>query len=212
MDAQLEQKNRRLLIGLLGLVVGMVGLAYASVPLYDLFCRVTGFGGTTQRAEGFEGVSPVDRQVTVRFDADVNRGLPWHFGPEMRQMTLNLGEPGFVSYEAKNLSARQTVGTAIYNVAPAKAGLYFHKVQCFCFDETALAPGESMDMPVSFYVEPAFQDDPDLAHLDTITLSYTFYRAASQELDGAIDDMIEAAPLPVQSMNDNPSRGTDTHG
>lgn len=210
-DPRLHQRNRRLLGVLLGVVAGMGGLAFASVPLYDLFCRVTGYGGTTQRAATFDSVTPVARTVTVRFDASVNGGLPWRFGPEAPTKTVHLGEPGLITYHARNLSARTVVGTALFNVTPAKAGVYFHKVQCFCFEEQRLEPGASAELPVSFYVDPAFGQDPDLAHLTTITLSYTFYPAASQALDKALDGLSKEAPaLPKQSVSQ--PRGSNVNG
>lgn len=168
-------KNGRVAVVLVSLVFGMVGLSFAAVPLYDLFCRVTGFGGTTQIADAMpERVG--SRTVTVRFDAMVDEKLPWAFGPEERSVRLKPGEPGLVFYAAENLAQTETVGTAVFNVTPPKAGQYFHKVQCFCFAEQAMQPGQTERMGVSFYVDPAIEDDPSTADLDTITLSYTFFR------------------------------------
>lgn len=168
-------RNTRLALLLGGLVFGMIGLSFAAVPLYDLFCRVTGYGGTTQVADAAPEVVS-ERSIRIRFNADVNQRLPWSFRPEMREQELRIGENGLVFYQAKNLSARPTIGTAVYNVTPFKAGAYFHKVQCFCFEEQQLQPGEAMEMGVSFYVDPAILDDPDIDDLHTITLSYTFFR------------------------------------
>lgn len=168
-------KNARVAVLLVSLVFGMVGLSFAAVPLYDLFCRVTGFGGTTQVAEAMPEARG-STSVTVRFDAMVDEKLPWRFGPEARAVTLKPGEPGLLFYTAENLSELPTVGTAVFNVTPAKAGRYFHKVQCFCFDEQELAAGESVRMGVSFYVDPEIENDPATAGLHTITLSYTFFR------------------------------------
>jgi cytochrome c oxidase assembly protein subunit 11 len=166
--------NRRLGMALVCVALGMVGAAYAAVPLYDLFCRVTGFGGTTRVADALpERVG--ERIVTVRFNADVDPRLPWAFQPVEREMQVTVGESGLAVYQARNMAARRTVGTATYNVSPAKAGPYFNKVQCFCFTEQQLAAGASVDMPVSFFVDPAIEDDPNLRDVKTITLSYTFF-------------------------------------
>ena len=176
---ELRRKNRLFLGGLFGLVFGMVGLAYASVPLYALFCQVTGFGGTTQRAEAAP-VRQVDRSIKVRFNADVNQSLPWRFKPEQRELTVKLGETGLAAYQAVNRADRPTVGTALYNVTPDKAGKYFNKIECFCFTEQVLEPGQSVDMPVAFFVDPSLADDPAMEDVTTITLSYTFFRAKDE--------------------------------
>ncbi len=178
-DHELRRKNRLFLAGLFGLVFGMVGLAYASVPLYALFCQVTGFGGTTQRAEAAP-VRQVDRSIKVRFNADVNQSLPWRFKPEQRELTVKLGETGLAAYQAVNRADRPTVGTALYNVTPDKAGKYFNKIECFCFTEQVLEPGQSVDMPVAFFVDPSLADDPAMEDVTTITLSYTFFRAKDE--------------------------------
>ncbi len=166
--------NKRLGLALIGVVAGMLGAAYASVPLYQLFCQVTGYGGTTQVAEALpEKVG--ERIITVRFNADVDPNLPWAFQPVQREMTVKVGESGLAHFSARNLSGRSTVGTATFNVTPLKAGQYFNKVQCFCFTEQRLAAGASADMPVSFFVDPAIDEDPNLQEVKTITLSYTFF-------------------------------------
>lgn len=167
--------NARTALLLGGLVAGMVGLSFAAVPLYDLFCRVTGFGGTTQVATELpEQIS--EQTIKVRFNADVNKKLPWAFQPTEREVSLRLGESGLTFYKARNLAARRTVGTATYNVSPPSAGKYFSKVQCFCFTEQALEPGQEMEMAVSYFVDPAILEDPETRNLKTITLSYTFFR------------------------------------
>lgn len=169
-----NRANRRVAVALVGIAVAMVGAAYASVPLYQLFCRVTGYGGTTQIAE----TAPVEvgeRVFTIRFNADVDPKLPWAFQPERREMTVKVGESALAFFRAENLSGRATAGTATFNVTPLKAGQYFNKVQCFCFTEQRLAPGAGIDMPVSFFVDPAIVDDPNLDEVKTITLSYTFF-------------------------------------
>lgn len=155
-------------------ILGMVALAYASVPLYDLFCRVTGYAGTTQRAD----VAPtqiLDREMTVRFDANTAAGLDWHFVPDGPPVTLKVGETALAFYRAENRAAVPVTGTATFNVTPQKAGVYFSKIDCFCFTEQTLAPGEAVPMPVSFFIDPAIAEDPDLDDVKTITLSYTFF-------------------------------------
>ncbi|GIK99865.1 MAG: hypothetical protein BroJett029_40740 [Alphaproteobacteria bacterium] len=179
-----SSRNRAVAMVAVGVVAGMVGLAYASVPLYRLFCQVTGYGGTTQRAEAASEVV-ADRKITVRFNADVNSRLPWRFAPEQREVTLAIGETGLAFYRATNQSAETVTGTATFNVTPFKAGPYFNKIECFCFTEQALEPGQSVDMPVTFFVDPAILEDPDLADVHTITLSYTFFRA---QADGAAEE------------------------
>ena len=154
--------------------VGMIGMAYAAVPLYQLFCQVTGYGGTTQRVEQYSD-TVIDRMVTVRFDANVASGLPWDFKPEQRSITMKMGETVKVAYRATNPFDRPTRGRASFNVAPAMAGAYFNKVECFCFTDTELKPGETLEMPVVFFVDPAIDDVPELRNMTTITLSYTFF-------------------------------------
>ena len=176
---RLRRRNRVFLVSLFALVAGMVGLAFASAPLYTMFCRVTGFGGTTQRADAAPG-KVLDRVITIRFNSDVNDALPWNFRPEQRELKVRVGETGLANYRAENRAAKPTVGTAVYNVTPDKAGLYFNKIQCFCFDEQVLEPGQSVDMPVAFFVDPAMADDPNMEDVTTITLSYTFFRAKDE--------------------------------
>ena len=155
------------------LVFGMTGLAYASVPLYRLFCQVTGINGTTQRADRAPGAIP--GQVSVRFDANINPKLPWRFEPLEDKVSIAPGARTQVAYRAANLVARPTTGTATFNVSPAIAGKYFSKIECFCFSEQTLKGGQSVDMPVVFFVDPRLREDPDTRHIDEITLSYTFY-------------------------------------
>ncbi|HYH19187.1 MAG TPA: cytochrome c oxidase assembly protein [Azospirillum sp.] len=176
MNEQVRRRNRVVLVSLLALVAGMVGLAYASVPLYALFCRVTGFGGTTQRAEAAPG-TVLERTVTVRFNADVNGSLPWSFRPNQREVKVKLGETALVSYHAENRGTQPVTGTAVFNVTPDKAGIYFNKIECFCFTEQVLQPGQSIDLPVAFFVDPAAAGDVNMEDVKTITLSYTFFRA-----------------------------------
>jgi cytochrome c oxidase assembly protein subunit 11 len=152
----------------------MVGAAYAAVPFYDWFCRVTGFAGTPQIATAAPG-TVLDRKITVRFDANVIGGLPWKFQPERTTIDVKLGEVVTVNYIVVNEAARETAGNAAYNVAPLNFGAYFQKINCFCFTEQRMKPGERREMPVVFYVDPALAQDSDVRTLDTITLSYTFY-------------------------------------
>jgi cytochrome c oxidase assembly protein subunit 11 len=168
-----------------GLVVAMAGLSFAAVPFYDWFCRVTGFGGTTGLATA-EGITPVDATVTVRFDGSLDRGMPWTFRPVEREMTVHLGETALAFYEASNPTDRPIAGRATYNVAPYAAGGYFSKIDCFCFTEQVLQPGETVQMPVSFYVDPAMLEDGEARHLREITLGYTFYEIDLPE--GADED------------------------
>ncbi len=176
--------NRRMGLVLTGVVAGMVALSFAAVPLYRIFCQVTGFGGTPQIVAE-NAVEVMDRTVTVRFNAVTDRKLPWQFRPVQRSVDLKLGEQGLAFYEARNPSARPVVGTATFNVTPLKAGQYFSKVECFCFTEQLLEPGQSVDMPVAFYVDPRLNDDPSMDDVKTITLSYTFYRADAETQESA---------------------------
>ena len=155
-------------------VAVMVGAAYAAVPLYNWFCRTTGFAGTTQVATAAPG-QVLDRKMTVRFDANVSGGLPWRFEPERTAITVKIGEVVTVMYRVTNESARETAGQAAYNVAPLNVGAYFQKINCFCFTEQRFKPGETRELPVVFYVDPALARDADQDGLDTITLSYSFY-------------------------------------
>ena len=160
----------------LGAVAALMGAAaWGFVPLYDWFCRVTGFGGATLQAEA-GSAEALDRMITIRFDASKERGMPWEFRPLERKMKLRIGESGLAFYEAHNPTSVAVAGAASYNVHPFSAGGYFVKVQCFCFEEQILQPGESVRMPVSFFVDPDIVSDPDAGSVGTITLSYTFHR------------------------------------
>ncbi len=155
-------------------VVFMGGLAWASVPFYDWFCRVTGFGGTTNVATDTD-VDILDRAIRIRFDASLERDMPWSFTPVEREMTVRIGETALAFYEAHNPTSRPIAGSASYNVAPYDAGFFFDKVHCFCFEEQVLQPGETVLMPVSFFVHPDIVDDREGQYIHTITLGYTFY-------------------------------------
>jgi cytochrome c oxidase assembly protein subunit 11 len=175
MSAQMRQ-NKTLAIGLLAVVAGMTGLSFAAVPLYRLFCAVTGYGGTPK--VGLTAApGAVAQTVTVRFNADTNPGLPWRFRPVQTEIRLPLGDEQVAFYTARNLEDTPVTGVAVYNVTPEKAGKYFHKTACFCFNQQTLAPGQEMQFPLSFWVDPALAADRDTADLHTITLSYTFFRS-----------------------------------
>ncbi len=185
--ATLEDRNRRVgIYALLG-ALAMLGLGYAAVPLYDLFCRVTGFGGTTQRATEEQAdlaaeiaASGGGRSISIRFDASTAANMPWSFGPERSTQATHIGARNLAFYTARNDSATPITGTATFNVTPDSAGRYFHKVQCFCFTEQTLEPGQQVRMPVLFYVDPAIMQDVNARDLQQITLSYTFHKALTQ--------------------------------
>jgi cytochrome c oxidase assembly protein subunit 11 len=167
-------RNARTGAALALVVAAMAGLSFASVPLYQLFCRSTGFGGTTQRAEAAPPGAD-SRWIRVRFNADVAPELPWNFAPEQTVLRIHPGEQTLAVFRATNRSTRAITGRATYNVTPDAAGLYFDKIQCFCFTEQTLQPGETAELPVSFFVDPAMSADRDARDIDTITLSYTFF-------------------------------------
>lgn len=173
-------RNHAVVAGCVALVGAMAGLSYAAVPLYDLFCRATGYGGTPNRAEAAP-MEISDRVITVRFDTNVDPQLPWAFAPEERSVKVRVGENRLVFFRAENRGATAIVGHAAYNVAPENAGRYFSKIQCFCFTEQQLEAGQSVEMPVSFFVAPEILKDHRNDNLTEITLSYTFYPAANQK-------------------------------
>jgi cytochrome c oxidase assembly protein subunit 11 len=169
------------------LVLVMGALAWASVPFYDWFCRVTGFGGITNVAEvGSDDI--LEQTITVKFDASLERDMPWTFKPMVREIEMRIGETGLVFYEAYNPTDRPVAGSASYNVAPYQAGYFFNKIQCFCFEEQILQPGERVEMPVTFFVDPEIVTDRDAKYTKEITLSYTFY-----EIDLPTDEAQQAA-------------------
>lgn len=176
----IEARKRRTALLALAAVAAMTGLSFAAVPLYRAFCQATGWGGVTQRAEAAPDVV-LERAMTIRFDAATDPGLPWRFKPEQPTQTLKIGKTGLAFYEAVNLSAAPVTGRAIFNVTPAKAGFYFRKIDCFCFQEQTLGPGERVSMPVSYFIDPSIAEDEYLDDVGTITLAYTFYAA---EADG----------------------------
>jgi cytochrome c oxidase assembly protein subunit 11 len=171
-------KGRNAIVGsvVVAAIIGMVGMSFAAIPLYRLFCSVTGYGGTPSiglaAAPGSSG-----QTIRVRFNADTNPGLPWTFAPDQLQVSLNLGDQQVAFYHATNKSGRSVSGMALYNVTPEKVGKYFHKTACFCFNQQTLAGKQSMEFPVSFWVDPAIRTDPNTTDVREITLSYTFYRS-----------------------------------
>ncbi len=177
--------NGRIAVKLLGIVAVMATLSFLAVPFYDWFCRTTGYGGTPQTADrGSDQI--LDETVTVHFDANVDKNMPWEFKPKVGQMTLRIGETAIAYYEAYNPTDRPVAGTASYNVAPEIAGGFFDKIQCFCFTEQVLQPGERVEMPVTFFVDPAIVGDRDAGYVRSITLSYTFYETPLPENQAAL--------------------------
>ncbi len=168
-------------------VAAMVGMAFAAVPLYELFCQVTGLGGTTQRADAAPN-SAIDRDVSVRFDANIGNGLGWSFRPLTRSVEIKVGAVGEAVFVAENRTGLPTTGTAVFNVTPLEAGAYFNKIACFCFDEQTLQPGERIEMPVTFFVDPAISENSDMDSVRTITLSYTFYPVVTAAEESAGGD------------------------
>ena len=172
--------NRRVALIMAAVALAMLGLGYASVPLYRLFCQATGFGGTTQRVTQAQAASVkavAGKSIVIRFDGNVARGMPWDFGPDQVTTTIPIGERAMATFHARNKSARTITGTAVFNVSPEQAGKYFDKIQCFCFTEQTLKPGEDVRMPVVYYVDPEILNDPDARDVGEITLSYTFNEA-----------------------------------
>lgn len=173
-ETQASNKNARIAVSCVLFVCFMVGVSFAAVPLYDLFCRVTGYGGTTQQADAAPD-QVLDRLITVRFDSNTANGLDWKFKPEVREVTLKVGETARINYIAQNTGDETSVGTSTFNVTPPQSGSYFNKLACFCFNEQALEPGQSIEMPVEFFISPDVVEDLDMQSVNTITLSYTFF-------------------------------------
>ena len=192
LDPKIQRRNRLIVTGLCGAACAMGALSFASVPLYRLFCQVTGYGGTTQVADSVSG-QVVDRTVRVRFVANTDAGLPWSFKAEQTEVEVKLGEPALIYFQATNNAKEPTAGQAVYNVTPDKVGLYFSKVQCFCFNEQIIQPGETVEFPVYFYVDAAMDAQPNLKDVQTITLSYTFYSQRSKALENAVAAYYRAA-------------------
>ncbi|XP_050234939.1 cytochrome c oxidase assembly protein COX11, mitochondrial [Mercurialis annua] len=183
-----EQKSRKTLIYLSGVAIAMVGCSYAAVPLYRRFCQATGYGGTVQRRESVEEKiarhskegTLATREIVVQFNADVADGMPWKFIPTQREVRVKPGESALAFYTAENRSKTPITGISTYNVTPMKAAVYFNKIQCFCFEEQRLLPGEQIDMPVFFYIDPEFETDPRMDGINNIILSYTFFKVSDE--------------------------------
>ncbi|WP_262689531.1 cytochrome c oxidase assembly protein [Kordiimonas aestuarii] len=169
-----SKKNSRMALVFAGVAFGMVGMAYAAVPLYNLFCKVTGYGGTTQQVDVGSDIV-LKREMKVRFNASVHRDMPWDFKPVQISQKMHVGEQKLAHFEAYNPTNKTIVGTATYNVTPHKAGEYFAKIECFCFTEQELKPGERIDMPVVYFIDPLIDEDPNLDEVSEVTLSYTFF-------------------------------------
>ncbi len=188
-DGRQDPNFRRTVVPLVLILLGMAGMGWAAVPLYDWFCRVTGFGGTTQVADAGAG-EVLDRTVLVRFDASLSRAMPWRFEPVQDSVEVRIGETVLAHYEAYNPTDRPVAGSATYNVSPFSVGGYFSKIDCFCFTQQVLGPGERAKMPVTFYIDPAMVEDEETEGVTAITLSYTFFET---ELDkqAALDQRAE---------------------
>lgn len=175
-----HSRNARMMLALCAILIVMIALVAAAKPLYQLFCGATGLGGTTQNANLPKALTAKDRMITVFFDGNVDRALPWAFGPDQKSVKVHLNEPVTISYHAKNLSDHAITGMAVHNVQPDKAGLYFDKVQCFCFTKQTLNAGEAKTFPVQFFIDPSIATDPNADDVTNITLSYSFYLAKEQ--------------------------------
>ncbi|MDM7930067.1 MAG: cytochrome c oxidase assembly protein [Blastomonas fulva] len=177
LSPDVSRRNRKAALLALCFAGGMLGMGYAAVPLYRIFCEATGFGGTTMKVseETASAIAVTDKQIVVRFDSNVSSALPWRFKPENPTEKITIGARDMAAFVAENLSSKPVTGTATFNVTPVQAGRYFAKVQCFCFTEQTLQPGEKVRMPVIYYVDPAILTDPDTKDIEEITLSYTFF-------------------------------------
>jgi cytochrome c oxidase assembly protein subunit 11 len=181
-----QRANGLIAVGLIVVIVGMVGASFAAIPLYQKFCQLTGYDGTPD-ISGRPSPGAVKQTMVVRFNANTNPGLPWQFEPSLNQVSVELGEDKLATYHAHNLANVSVTGVALYNVTPEKVGKYFHKTACFCFNEQTLQPGQEMEFPLSFWVDPEIAKDPNTADVHTITLSYTFYRSLDDaEKNGAL--------------------------
>lgn len=185
---ELRRRMHRTVLACAGVAFGMLGAAYAAVPLYDLFCRVTGFGGTPIVREANDAKA-IDRTIAVRFDSNVSPSLPWRFAPEAREVKVRLGETTTVYYKVTNTGDKPTTGIATYNVQPDLAATYFSKLECFCFTEQTLQPGETLESAVVFYIDPRLVEDSDVKDLSSVTLSYTYFPSKGGQ------PVAEAAPL-----------------
>jgi cytochrome c oxidase assembly protein subunit 11 len=197
--ARLQRRNRLMATGVGGVVAGMVGLSFAAVPLYDMFCRITGYNGTVQTNSG-PAPGATGQSITVRFNAVTHPTLPWRFAPSQASVRLQLGEEGMGFYQAANLSDRPVTGVATYNVTPEVVGKYFHKTACFCFQEQTLTPGQAVDMPLTFWVDPRIAEDPNTRQIRTVTINYSFFRS--------LDDAAKSGALANAGAHVGPATGT----
>jgi cytochrome c oxidase assembly protein subunit 11 len=185
--AVVAKRNRRVGLAAAGFVTFMVGVSFAAVPLYTMFCQLTGYGGQPMLGTAAPGALPEARTITIRFNANTHPSLPWHFAPQQGSMQLRLGEEGMAFYEARNLTGQTVGGISTYNVTPEIVGRYFHKTACFCFEEQVLEPHQQVDMPIAFWVDPKIMDDPQARDVRTITINYTFFRSLNDaERSGAL--------------------------
>ena len=204
-----SERNKVLALYALAGAIAITGLSYAAVPLYKAFCQATGYGGTTQRAteEKFKNMKPVEggRSITVLFNADTGASMPWIFKPQQRSVKVVPGETALAFYTAYNPTDKPITGVSTYNITPMRAGLYFNKVQCFCFEEQRLRAGEEIDMPIFFYIDPEFLNDPAMNNIKSLTLSYTFFRTGDQEVLDIQDEIRkqDAGRLRIINENDN---------
>lgn len=197
-DNSLQAKNRRMLMMVAGTVVIMVGMSFAFVPLYRIFCQVTGFGGTPKiTGEAPSADQVLERRITIKFNTDTARNIQWDFSADRREIDVKLGQQGLMSFSAKNNDRAPVTAVAVYNVTPPKAGKYFHKIACFCFGEQTLNPGESATYPVVFFIDPKLDKDPNMTDITNITLSYTFFQTDTPELEKAMDDFNVDVPDPA---------------
>ncbi|KAG2320299.1 hypothetical protein Bca52824_013512 [Brassica carinata] len=194
-----ETKSRKMLYYLTAVVFGMVGLTYAAVPLYRTFCQATGYGTVEEKiARHFESGTVTEREIVVQFNADVADGMQWKFTPSQREVRVKPGESVLAFYTAENKSSAPITGVSTYNVTPMKAGVYFNKIQCFCFEEQRLLPGEQMDVPVLFYIDPEIETDPRMDGINNLILSYTFFKVSEETTRDLVDNK---SSVPVQETN-----------
>lgn len=190
--AKKSKTDRKIAFACVGFVGAMVGVSYAAVPLYEIFCQVTGYGGTTSRVEQASDVI-LDKKIKVRFDANISPNLGWEFKPKVREIEILIGETAQIEYFAQSIAKMNTHGQATFNVTPQSAGAYFNKVECFCFTETELEPGETLDMPVVFFVDPEIVESEETRGIKTITLSYTFFPYESDKPVAAIAEPVDSS-------------------
>jgi cytochrome c oxidase assembly protein subunit 11 len=198
-DQDLVKKNQRMGFIVIGIVVSMIALSFAAVPLYRLYCQMIGFGGVAQKESAPSG-KILDREIIVRFNTDTNVNLPWEFKADVPAVTVKIGQEVLVSFTAQNQGNLPVAGTALYNVTPLSAGKYFHKTQCFCFNYQMIGAGKDAHFPVVFYIDPAIVTEPELDDLRTVTLSYTFFKADSPELENALEDFYKSPNSGTKSI------------